>query len=428
MSKTYIASEINLSNIGKKVVKSKSVKWEVVSLGPSVEVASTEPSAEVVSDAPSVEVVSIKPSVDSIKPIAEVVSDAPSVEVASTEPNAEVVSDAPSVEVVSDLNSIKPKKKMSDSQYQKKLEKKAEKARLEKERTEAELKEQTDIIEKEHAYAHELAQKAYDEEYPIAFIEEPTKEAAIKKAQSIYDQVYKTAIDKLKSVKETKKLIKDESIKDEPIKEASIKDEPIPSEDLSDLSDSSRGSVKKIKPSKHIPITIDLLNQNTITEEESKTFKVIQKKKTSKQNFINALESSKKILRDIILNTKTLAEISKINIDSNYVITTTINIDEDIIQSTPNSGVNITKSGFLKNTNFMFSKYLSSEIKTIYKSLNLFIKINKINENTYELKFMQKKILTLPEEMHHNNEKPTEKLVVKINKKIIKKANTSNVI
>lgn len=273
------------------------------------------------------------------------------------------------------------KNKLTDTQYQKKLDKKAEKEN-------AKLKEievAQDKLLAEENEAKKVAQKAYDEEYTIAWIEENAEQLAINRSKKIYDRVYQETLDKIR-----KTLVKNTEINNKNIeinKNTEIIDK---NTEIQLLDESDDDEILPINISNEKPV-FKILNEKIFDENDTKDFKLVSYKKTNKKSqskFIELLEKSKKDFSNEILNEETLNNIDQNFSKKNNKYVVTINIDNDILENT--QGYNITKSGFLKNTNFMFSKYLG---KIIYKRLNIpnvYVIIKKNDNTNYQIKFVEK--------------------------------------
>ena len=273
------------------------------------------------------------------------------------------------------------KNKLTDAQYQKKLDKKAEKENAKLKEIEAEQ----DKLLAEENEAKIVAQKAYDEEYTIAWIEETTELLAINRSKKIYDRIYQETLDKIRQPKLKFEMneIKENSKQNENI-EIQLLDESDDDDDI--LPDNML--VTNEKP------VFKILNEKLFDENDTKDFKLVSYKKPnqkSNQNkFIELLEKSKKDFTNEILNEQTLTDIDQVfsNKNKKNIVTINIDIKNDVLENS--QGYNITKSGFLKNTKFMFSKYLG---KTIYTQLNIpnvFVIIKKNDNTNYQIKFVEK--------------------------------------
>jgi hypothetical protein len=277
----------------------------------------------------------------------------------------------------SDVVSVPKKKKLSEAQYLKKLEKKAEKEKVRLAELEVEAEKQRLIQEKllaEENEAKSVAQKAYDEEYTIAWIEEKTKKLAVDRAKKVYDRVYKETFDKIRPqlVEEKQEVIIDVVDIEENL-----------------LDDSDDDELPVITPVSDQEPEFKISNDRFMDEDTS-GFQLVSYKKKSQSKFIELLEKSKKSFVNEILNEKTLSDINKVFSKKSNKSNVTVKIDvtDDTLEN--NQGYNITKSGFLKNTNFMFSKYLG---KTIQKNLNIpnvFVKIKKDDDTKYVIRFVEK--------------------------------------
>jgi hypothetical protein len=117
-----------------------------------------------------------------------------------------------------DIN-LPKKNKLTEAQYQKKLEKKAQKEQVRMKESEAE---QEKLLAEENE-AKSVAQKAYDDEYTIAWIEEKTKHHAINRSKKVYDRVYKETLDKIREPQVQEKQVTFKDIDDD-IKEQLLDD------------------------------------------------------------------------------------------------------------------------------------------------------------------------------------------------------------
>jgi hypothetical protein len=276
-----------------------------------------------------------------------------------------------------DVN-LPKKNKLSDAQYQKKLEKKAQKEQLRMKEIEADNEKQRLVQEKllaEENEAKSVAQKAYDDEYTIAWIEEKTKQHAINRSKKVYDRVYKETLDKIREPLHKEKKVKfvDDDIEDQLLDDSDNEDElPV---------------VMQVTDQEPI---FKISNERLFDEEDTKDFKLVSYKKNNQSKFIELLEKSKKSFTNEILTEKTLSDINKVFSKKSNKSSVIVNIDvtDDNLES--NQGYNITKSGFLKNTNFMFSKYLGRTIQAKLNIHNVFVKIKKDNETKYLIRFVEK--------------------------------------
>jgi hypothetical protein len=283
----------------------------------------------------------------------------------------------PLTPITVDVN-LPKKNKLSDAQYQKKLEKKAQKEQLRMKEIESEQEKQRLVQEKllaEENEAKSVAQKAYDDEYTIAWIEEKTKQHAINRSKKVYDRVYKETLDKIREPLVQEKQVtfqEDDDIENQLLDDSDNEDE-----------------LPVIMPVTDQEPVFKISNERLV-DEDTKDFKLVSYKKKNQSKFIELLEKSKKSFTNEILSEKTLSDINKVFSKKSNKSSVTVNIDvtDDNLES--NQGYNITKSGFLKNTNFMFSKYLGKKLQTDLNIHNVFVKIKKDNETKYVIRFVEK--------------------------------------
>jgi len=281
---------------------------------------------------------------------------------------------------------LKTGKKLSEARYAKKLESKA----LKKAETEKEEKEKEEKLSEIKL----KAQKAYDDEYKIQFIVCKTEEEARKKSMVRYNKLH----DKLVNEAFPKPVPVQEPVPvpvavPESIKEIMLSDDD-DDELLVPVKHTFHKSTDSTKP------TMIGLQQQTITTEDLKDFKHAHKKTHSKSNFKTDSVSNNSynemlnkacdtfivdILSETILNK---LETSLRKSDSNDKVFVPINTDSDIITSF--KGHNFTKSGFLKNTNYYFSKQLSKAINNKLKDLRVWVNIKNVKDNEYSIAFSQK--------------------------------------
>ena len=275
---------------------------------------------------------------------------------------------------------VPKKNKLSEAQYQKKLEKRAEKEQVRMKEIEAENEKQRLIQEKllaEENEAKSVAQKAYDDEYTIAWIEEKTKNLAINRSKKVYDHVYKETLNRIRPP-----LVQE--------KEVTFKDDDV---DINEqlLDDSDNDDVLPIIMPATDQEPVFKISNDRLIDEDTKDFKLVSYKKSNENNFIELLEKSKKNFANEILSEKTLNDINQVfsKKSNKSSVTVDINVLNDKLEN--KQGYIITKSGFLKNTNFMFSKYLGKTIQTNLNIPNVFVKIKKEDETKYVIRFVEKK-------------------------------------
>lgn len=273
---------------------------------------------------------------------------------------------------------VPKKNKLSEAQYQRKLEKRAEKEQVRMKEIEAENEKQRLIQEKllaEENEAKSVAQKAYDDEYTIAWIEEKTKKLTINRSMRVYDRVYKETLDKIREPQVQEKQV-------------TFKDDDDVEEQLLDDSD-NEDELPVIMPVTDQEPVFKISNERLI-DEDTKDFKLVSYKRKNQSKFVELLENSKKNFANEILSKKTLDDINNVfsNKSNRSNVTVKINVTNDNLES--NQGYNITKTGFLKNTNFMFSKYLGRTIQSELNIPNVFVKIRQDNETNYVIRFVEK--------------------------------------
>ena len=254
----------------------------------------------------------------------------------------EVVPVTPKLPVTSE---VKTGKKLSEARYAKKLESKA----LKKAETEKEEK----IKEEKLSEMRTTAQKAFDDEYKIQFIECKTEDEAHKKSMKVYNKVYDKLVNDAFPKPKVEKV--SASVTDTKIKEIMLSDDD-DDELLVPVKHTFHKSTNSTKP------TMIGLQQQTITAEDLKDFKPAHKKTHSKSNFKTDSVSNNSynemlnkacdtfiidILSETILNK---LETSLRKSESSDKVFVPVNTDSDVITSF--KGHNFTKSGFLKNTNY----------------------------------------------------------------------------
>ena len=267
-----------------------------------------------------------------------------------------------------DFDTTEPRKlKLNEAQYKKKVEKKASK-KAEKEALEKEI---TDKIEEEKKLASEYAQKAYDEEYTIAWIEESKPENAIKRAQKAYDKSFNAKLDSIRKPKG--KIVSVPVITD--VTDAYLLEDTEIDEELPPIEE-KHFTGKKI---------IEVLHLNEEIDNEG--FQVVKKKNSNfKQNqFAMKLESNKNEYVNSILSEQLLQSIES-NFKNNQSMVITLKTTDDTLET--GDDYTITKSGFLKNK--LFSKFLSRVIFKKLNKLKLYVDIQKINDDSYNLRLTDK--------------------------------------
>lgn len=267
----------------------------------------------------------------------------------------------------------KKAKKLSDAQYAKKLEKKASK-KAELEKADKEKEEKLSEIDSK-------AQKVYDDEYQILFIECKTSEEAHQKAMSKRNKVYAKLLNDAFPKTQTQ-VLKQEKIQTPVLKQDETQT-PVLKQDETIIQSQS-----------------PVLKQETITEEEIKEFQSLSKKQSKniiKQEITNSpspynimLNKACELFIIDILSESVLNKLETIlrtpeTTDRVYV---SVNTDFDVISSF--KGHNFTKSGFLKNTNYYFSKQLSKFINNKLQDLRVWVNIKNIKDNEYSIAFSQK--------------------------------------
>jgi hypothetical protein len=278
---------------------------------------------------------------------------------------------------------VPKKNKLTEAQYQKKVEKKAQKEQVRMKEIEADHKleqeKQRVIQEKllaEENEAKSVAQKAYDDEYTIAWIEETTKQLAINRSKKVYDRVYKETLEKIRDLQVQERKVTFQEV------DADIREQLLDDSDNED-------ELPVIMPVTHKEPVFKITSERLI-DEDTKDFKLVSYKKKNQSKFVELLEKSKQSFTNEILTEKTLSDINKVFSKKSNRNSVTVNIDvtDDNLES--NQGYNITKSGFLKNTNFMFSKYLGRTIQANLNIPNVFVKIKKDDETRYVIRFVEK--------------------------------------
>lgn len=279
---------------------------------------------------------------------------------------------------------VKTGKKLSEARYAKKLESKA----LKKAETEKEEK----LKEEKLSEIKVKAQIAYDDEYKIQFIVCKTEEEARKKSMvkynKVYDRLFNEAFPKPVQVQEPVHVV--EAVAAKEIMLSDDDDDEL----LVPVKHTFHKSTDSTKP------TMIGLQQQTITAEDLKDFKPAHKKTHSKSNFKNDSVSNNSynemlnkacdtfivdILSETILNK---LETSLRKSESSDKVFVPVNTDSDVITSF--KGHNFTKSGFLKNTNYYFSKQLSKAINNKLKDLRVWVNIKNVKDNEYSIAFSQK--------------------------------------
>ena len=228
------------------------------------------------------------------------------------------------------------KKNISDSQYFKKLEKKNQKNEIKIK--DAQLKTDKKLIQEQ--YAKDTAQKAYNEEYSVAWIEEKTPHIANTRAQQVYNNTYNDSLAKIK--KDPTKILSYNSHIIDYINKHILDD------DLDDdILPNNLSNKDLVKP----------LIKPLIQIQNNDYYQV-------KQNLVND-----------ILNKKTLSEIHRVFLKKNIAnhVVVKINIEN-----------NINKYNMLKNKSF--SKYLEKKLNNPYVS----IYIKKYNNLYFLINFVEK--------------------------------------
>lgn len=260
------------------------------------------------------------------------------------------------------LPEVKKKNKLSEAQYQKKLEKKASK----KAQKEAEEKEINDKLNAEEEQAKIYAQKAYDEEYTVAWIEETKEEIAKLRAQKAFNKAFEAKLNLLRKPNVQKNILETlvEPIAKEFIIEDSESDEELP-------------SINQTKFTEEKIVSLIQLNE----EVDNDGFQIVKNKTDrSKSLFLKRLDFKKREYVDTILTKDMLTTIYN-NFQKNNKLTVPLNLENDILESS--NDYTITKSGFLKNK--LFSKLLSSEIYKKLNKMKVFVSIDKLGDNKYNL-------------------------------------------
>lgn len=279
---------------------------------------------------------------------------------------------------------LKTGKKLSEARYAKKLESKA----LKKAETEKEEK----VKEEKLSEIRAKAQMAYDDEYKIQFIVCKTEEEARKKSMVKYNKLHDRLVNEAfpKPVQERVAVAAPEPVAAKEIMLSDDDDDEL----LVPVKHTFHKSTDSTKP------TMIGLQQQTITTEDLKDFKPAHKKTHSKSNFKNDSVSNNSynemlnkacdtfivdILSEAILNK---LETSLRKSESSDKVFVPVNTDSDVITSF--KGHNFTKSGFLKNTNYYFSKQLSKAINNKLKDLRVWVNIKNVKDNEYSIAFSQK--------------------------------------
>ena len=308
----------------------------------------------------------------------------------TAEPKVPVIAEVKTT-VIAEAKTPKKANKLSDAQYAKKLEKKAsKKAELEKAETEKATK-LSEIDTK--------AQKIYDDEYQIQFIVCKTPEEAQQKAMA-------------KRNKAHAKLVSEAFPKPKSEPSVTMKIEELL---LSEDEDEVQVQVQE-QEQEQVQASVPL---QTLTEEDLKGFQSVDKRrskpskpkftkpsqeadskptKSTKAAFVNNSSNTyNEMLNKAcdtfivdILSEDTLdkLESSLRKSDSTDRVYVTINTDSDVISSFKSH--NFTKSGFLKNTNYYFSKQLSKAINIKLTDLRVWVNIKNVKDNEYSIAFSQK--------------------------------------
>jgi hypothetical protein len=267
---------------------------------------------------------------------------------------------------------VKTGKKLSEARYAKKLESKAQKK--------ADTEKEDKMKEEKLAEIRVKAQKAFDDEYQIQFIKCKTPEEAHKKSMLIYDKVY----NKLVNAAFPKPIIEKVTTTDMKIKEIVLSeddDDELLVPVKQDIRESSKSNTSS-------------LQQQTITPEELKDFKSVSKKRNSKSESNNSYnEMLNKACDTFIVDILSESILDKLETslrksESTDKVFVPVNTDSDVITSF--KGHNFTKSGFLKNTNYYFSKQLSKAINNKLKDLRVWVNIKNVKDNEYSIAFSQK--------------------------------------
>ena len=275
---------------------------------------------------------------------------------------------------------VKTGKKLSDARYAKKLESKAQKK--------ADIEKEEKIKEEKLVEMRITAQKAFDDEYQIQFIKCKTEDEARQKSMKIYNKVYDKLFNQAFPKPKVEKVLVSVTDTDTKIKEIVLSED-----DDDELLVPVKHTVHETKPTK---LNITTLHQQTITPEELKDFKSASKKRYSKNegvvnNSYNEMLNKAcdafivDILSESILNK---LETSLRKTDSTEKVFVPVNIDSDVIASF--KGHNFTKSGFLKNTNYYFSKQLSKTINNKLTDLRVWVNIRNVKDNEFSIAFSQK--------------------------------------
>lgn len=351
--------------------------------------------------APKVNVRNVKVSVNEVKEVAPQKSEDnfPSLTPTKTE---STTTEIPLV--LSDKTETK-KFKMSDTTYQKKLEKKASKKAEKEANKETIVQKQRELEQKATTYA----QKAYDDEYTIAFIEESRKAKAIERAQKAYEKAYTLEFDALRAAQKAydvafsstsdaqlAKKAYDKEYKEtyDSVKKKNLAQTtpttptPIVEEYILDDSESE----DELPPLEQAPFTeqkiVEVIQMNQDNTDDS--FQIVKRKHHFKQNqFAKKLETSKHEYVNTILSDKLLLEIEE-NFKKNKSMVISLKTTDDILQSGDN--YTITKTGFLKNK--MFSKFLSGVIFKKLNNLRLYVDITKVTDESFNVTLTEKASIT----------------------------------
>lgn len=278
---------------------------------------------------------------------------------------------------------VKTGKKLSDARYAKKLESKAQKK--------ADIEKEEKLKEEKLAEIRGVAQKAFDDEYQIQFIVCKTEDEARQKSMKMYNKVYDKLVNQAFPKPKTEKVSTSvvTTVTDTKIKEIVLSED-----DDDELLVPVKHTVHEAsKPPKQ---TITTLHQQTITPEELKDFKSVSRKRNSKSegsvdnSYNDMLNKACEVFIVDILSESILdkLETSLRKADSTDKVFVPVNTDSDVITSF--KGHNFTKSGFLKNTNYYFSKQLSKAINNKLKDLRVWVNIKNVKDNEYSIAFSQK--------------------------------------
>ncbi len=304
--------------------------------------------------------------------------------------------------VIAEAKTPKKANKLSDAQYAKKLEKKAsKKAELEKEDKERAAK-LSEIDTK--------AQKVYDDEYQIQFIVCKTPEEAQQKAMSkrnkAHAKLLNEAFPKAKPVSESSVTMKIEELllsEDEEV-EKEVQDHKqeqeqvsVPVQTLTEEDLKGFQSVDK-RRSKHSKPKFTKPSQEADSKPKfTKPSQEADSKPTKKAFVNNSSNTYNEMLNKAcdtfivdILSQDTLDNLESTlrKSDSTDRVYVSVNTDSDVISSFKSH--NFTKSGFLKNTNYYFSKQLSKAINIKLTDLRVWVNIKNVKDNEYSIAFSQK--------------------------------------